>query len=112
MLNYIFGAMKVKLVLATSLRNLRNHDHAINLVSADDVTGDVGKKMEDREGYVVGSGKYSAGIILECDKITELTYMAMLKLKGLEIRKVSFSFYKGVGDCYDGKPDGWVCTNI
>ena len=112
MFNYIFAMLKVKLAVASSLRSLRNHHRALNVVSADDVKGEVGKKMEDCEGYVIEAGKFSMGIVLDCDKITELTYIAMLKLKGLEVRKVSFSFYKGVGQCFNGKPDGWVCTDI
>ena len=112
MFNYIFNAIKVKLALSGSIRNLRSHDHALSVITADNVTGTVGQKLEDCEGYIIESGKYSMGIVLDCDKITELTYIAMLKLKGLEVRKVSISFYKGVGNCFDGKPDGWVCTNI
>ena len=112
MFNYIFNAIKVKLAVASSIRNLRNHDHVLSVITADDVTGTVGQKLEDCEGYVIEAGKFSMGIVLDCDKITELTYIAMLKLKGLEVRKVSFSFYNGVGNCFDGKPDGWVCTNI
>ena len=112
MFNYIFNAIKVKLAVASSIRNLRNHDHVLSVITADDVTGTVGQKLEDCEGYIIESGKYSMGIVVDADKLTELALMAMLKLKGVSVRKVSFSFYKGVGNCYDGKPEGWVCTNI
>lgn len=112
MLNYIFGALKVKLTVRRSIRNMVIHHHDLKIISADDVVGKVGEKMENREGYIIEAGKYSTGFIIESDKITELTYMAMLTHHGLKVRKVEFSFYKGVGGCYDGKPDGWVCTNV
>lgn len=112
MFNYIFNAIKVKLSLKNSIRNLRNHDHTLNVINADDVKGEKGKKLQDRDGYIIEAGKYSMGVVVDADKLTELALMAMLSLKGVNVRKVTFSFYKGVGDCYDGKPEGWVCTNV
>ncbi len=112
MFNYIFNAIKVKLVLTTSLRNLHSHGHILDVINANDVTGVPGVKVADREGYIIECGKYSMGIIVDADKITELALMAMLSLKGVSVRKVSFSFYKGVGGCFDGKISGWVCTDI
>lgn len=112
MLNYIFGALKVKLTVHRSIRNMITHHHTLKITSADDVVGKVGEKLGNMEGYVIDAGKYSTGFVIDSDKITELTYIAMLTHSGLNVRKVEFSFYKGVGDCYDGKPDGWVCVNI
>lgn len=112
MFNYIFNSLKVKHSLKSSIRNLRNHDHTLDVIKVDNVKGENGKKMQDRDGYIIESGKYSMGVIVEADKLTELALMAMLSLKGVNVRKVVFSFYKGVGDCYDGKPEGWVCTNV
>jgi len=112
MFNYIFNAIKVKLALSGSIRNLRNHDHTLDVINANDVTGTPGIKVADREGYIIECGKYSMGIVIDADKITELALMAMLSLKGVSVRKVSFSFYKGVGGCFDGKISGWVSTDI
>lgn len=112
MFNYIFNALKVKLAVRRSIRNMVVHHHTLTITSADDVVGKVGEKLVDMEGYIIDAGKYSTGFVIDSDKITELTYVAMLTQNGLNVRKVEFSFYKGVGDCYDGKPDGWVCTNV
>lgn len=112
MFNYIFNAIKVKHSLKGSIRNLRNHDRALEVINANDVTGTPGIKVADREGYIIECGKYSMGIVIDADKVTELALMAMLSLKGISVRKVSFSFYKGVGGCFDGKISGWVSTPL
>lgn len=112
MFNYIFNAIKVKVLLTNALRNMRNHDHAIKVTNLDDMRGESGKKMEDVEGYILESGNFSQGIYIEADKITELVFVSMMSLGRVKVRKVSASFYTGVGDCYSGKPDGWVATNI
>lgn len=112
MFNYIFNAIKVKMTVAKSLRILASKGRAIKLTTADDVKGTPGSKLPDMEGYVIDAGKYSMGLVLDTDKVSELVFIAMLTTYGLSVRKVVFSFYKGVGDCYDGEPDGWVCTNI
>lgn len=112
MFNYIFNALKVKIALAKALRNMRNHDHAIKVTNLDDMRGESGKKMDDVEGYILESGKFSQGIYIEADKITELVFLSMMGLGNVNLRKVSVSFYTGAGDCYSGKPDGWVATNI
>ena len=112
MFNYIFNALKVKIALAKALRNMRNHDHTIEVTNLDDVRGTPGKKMEAVEGYVLESGKFSQGVVVNSDKITELLFMSMMSLGKVKVRKVSASFYTGVGHCYTGKPDGWVATDI
>lgn len=112
MFNYIFNAIKVKVILANALRNMRNHDHTIKVTNLDDMRGTPGKKMEDVEGYILESGKFSQGIYIEADKITELVFLSMMTLGKVNLRKVSVSFYTGVGGCYNGKPDGWVTANI
>ncbi len=112
MFNYIFNLIKVKAALRNSLRNLRIHGHQINVIPVSKVTGVVGKKLEDREGYAVECGKYILEIVLDCDTVSELVLMSMLEMAGLRVQRVMFSFYKGVGNCYDGKPDGWVRSAI
>ena len=112
MFNYIFNALKVKIALVNALRNMRNHGHTIKVVNLDDVRGESGKKMEAVEGYILESGKFSQGIYIEADMITELTFLSMMGLGNVNVRKVSVSFYTGVGHCYTGKPDGWVATDI
>lgn len=112
MFNYIFNALKVKIALANALRNMRNHGHTIEVVNLDDVRGESGKKMEAVEGYILESGKFSQGVVVNSDKITELLFMSMMSLGKVKVRKVSASFYTGVGHCYSGKPDGWVATDI
>lgn len=112
MFNYIFNAIKVKVLLTNALRNMRNHDHAIKVTNLDDMRGESGKKMEDVEGYILEYGKFSQGIYIEADKITELAFLSMMSLGKVKVRKVSASFYTGVGHCYTGKPDGWVATDI
>ena len=112
MFNYIFNAIKVKLAVRNAVKNLRSHGHELKVVSVDNIVGIPGKKVEDWDGYMLESGKYSMAVIIDSDKVTELILLATLTSSNVGVRSVRFSFYKGVGDCYDGKPDGWVSTPL